>query len=231
MKRLIGTADIEVVKDLTRALQFSPVFDDMDKRSLLARIVKMFPKIQSLISKESTRQDTTLVVSWASIEKKKADYDDLIKSRIPANRKDIEIARSYGDLRENHEFKAAKEEQKRLSSLQGTLESELERARGTDFATVRTDVVSIGSKVEVTEMGTNEKESYMIMGAWDSDPDNNIVSYLTPLPQALINKPVGIEVEFKMGDSTKRYRIDRISAALPTSTVIDNPLATIGEAR
>ncbi len=229
MKRLIGRADLEVVKDLTRALQFSPVFDDMDKRSLLARIVKLFPKVQSLISKESTRQDMSLIVSWESIEKKKRDYDDLIKNRLPANRKDIEIARSYGDLRENHEFKAAKEEQKRLSALQATMESELDRARGTDFATVRTDVVSIGTKVDVTEMSSNEKEVYMVMGAWDSDPDNNIVSYLTPLPQALINKPVGIEVEFKMGDSTKRYRIDRISPALSTSTVIDNPLATVGE--
>jgi len=229
MKRLIGGADLEVVKDLTRALQFSPVFDDMDKRSLFARIIKMFPKVQSLISKESTRQDTSLVVSWESIEKKKADYDDLVKNRIPANRKDIEIARSYGDLRENHEFKAAKEEQKRLSSLQGTLESELERARGTDFATVRTDVVSVGTKVDVTNLSTNEEEIYIIMGAWDSDPDNNIVSYLTPLPQALLNKPVGTEVEFAMGDSGKRYRINRISPALKTSTVIEGPVATVGE--
>ena len=225
----IGTADIEVVKDLTRALQFSPVFDDMDKRSLLARIVKLFPKVQSLISKESTRQDTSLIVSWESIEKKKADYDDLIKNRLPANRKDIEIARSYGDLRENHEFKSAKEEQKRLSAMQATLESELDRARGTDFATVRIDVVSIGTKVEVTNMSSGEDEVYMIMGAFDSDPDNNIVSYLTPLPQALLNKPVGTEVEFAMGDSKKRYRINRISPALETSTVIEGPVATVGD--
>jgi transcription elongation GreA/GreB family factor len=221
IKRLIVETELEIVKDLTRALQFSPVFDDMDKRSLLARIVKLFPKVQALISKDSTRQATSLVVSWPSLERRKEEYDDLIKNRIPANRKDIEVARSYGDLRENHEFKSAKEEQKRLQTLQATMESELNRARGTDFANVRTDVVSIGTKIEVTNLDSGEREVYKIMGAWDSDPDNHVISYLTPLPQALLNKPVNTEIEFEMGDSKKHYRIESITPALDSSTVIE----------
>ena len=55
---LIASADIEVIKDLTRALQLSPVFDDMDKRSLLARLVKAHPAVQSLVSGEQTKQDS-----------------------------------------------------------------------------------------------------------------------------------------------------------------------------
>lgn len=227
-KRLIADADIEVVKDLTRALQFSPVFDDMDKRSLLARIVKLHPPVQSLISGESTRQqETPLVVSWASLEKKKQDFDELVNKRIPANSKDIEVARSYGDLRENHEFKAAKEEQKRLMSLKGTMETELNRARGTDFASVRTDVVSIGTKVDLTDLNSRQNEIYSVMGAWDSDPDNHVVSYLTPLAKSLLNKPVGTEVEFEMEGSKKRYRINSIAPALPHSTIVaSNPADT-----
>src|ERR1043166_8977524 len=73
---LIGSADLEVIKDLTRALQLSPCFDDMDKRSLLARIVKSYPTIQSLISGEQTnKQDTSLIVSWDSLERRKKEYD------------------------------------------------------------------------------------------------------------------------------------------------------------
>lgn len=228
LKRLIESADLEVVKDLTRALQFSPVYDDMDKRSLLARIVKLYPSVQSLISGESTRQDSAaLVVSWQSLEKKKQDYDDLVNKRIPANSKDIAIARSYGDLRENHEFKSAKEEQKRLMAQKAGLEQDLARARGTDFATVRTDGVSIGTRVSLTDLVTNSDESYRIMGAWDSDPENYIVSYLTPLAQALLNKPVGTEVEFEMDGQRKRYRINSIAPALETSTIIaSNPADT-----
>src|SRR5688572_26115406 len=86
---LIGSADLEVIKDLTRALQLSPVFDDMDKRSLLARIVKTYPAIQSLISGEQTKQETTIIVSWESLDRRKNEYHELVEKKIPANSKEI----------------------------------------------------------------------------------------------------------------------------------------------
>lgn len=208
---LIGGADFEVIKDLTRALQLSPCFDDMDKRSLLARIVKSYPAVQSLISGE-TKQDTSLVVSWESLERRNAEYRELVDKKIPANSKEIAIARSYGDLRENHEYKAAKEMQKILMRRKSELEGQLGRARGTDFANSKTDAVSIGTVVKVTDQLTNSSDTFTILGAWDSDPDKGIVSYLTPLAQALINKKVGEEAEFEMDGAKKRYRIDSIEA-------------------
>jgi len=135
---LIGSADLEVIKDLTRALQLSPCFDDMDKRSLLARIVKSYPAVQSLISGEHTKHDATLVVSWESLERRKNEYQELVHKKIPANSREIAIARSYGDLRENHEYKAAKEMHKLLMRRKGELENLLVQARGTDFANPKT---------------------------------------------------------------------------------------------
>ncbi len=145
---LIGSADFEVIKDLTRALQLSPSFDDMDKRSLLARIVKSYPAIQSLISGEQTQQEASLVVSWESLERRKNEYHELVEKKIPANSKEIAMARSYGDLSENHEYKAAKEMQKLLMRRKADLETQLVQARGTDFAAPRTDVASIGTVVQ-----------------------------------------------------------------------------------
>ncbi len=130
---LTATADIEVVKDLTRALKLSPVFDDMDKRSLLARLVKAHPAVQSLVSGEQTKQESGLLVSWESLERRRVEYQELVEKKIPANSKEIAIARSYGDLRENHEYKAAKEMQKILMRQKDELEAALNRARGTDF--------------------------------------------------------------------------------------------------
>ena len=136
---LIGSADLEVIKDLTRALQLSPCFDDMDKRSLLARIVKSYPAVQTMISGEQSRekQETVFVVSWESLERRKNEYAELVQKAIPANSKEIAIARSYGDLRENHEYKAAKEMQKILMRRKSELENQLVRARGTDYANPR----------------------------------------------------------------------------------------------
>lgn len=215
LPELISSADIEVVKDLTRSLQMSPSFDDMDRRSLLARIVKVFPIVKELITGEATKQDHTFIVSWESLERRRAEYDDLCKKRIPANSKDIALARSYGDLRENHEYKAAKEMQKVLMRRKSELEVQLNRARGTDFANVRTDVVSIGTKVTVHDVNNQKAVVFKVCGAWDSDPDNGIIAYLSPIGQALLNHPVGDEVEFELQGTKHKFRIDAIEALPP----------------
>jgi transcription elongation GreA/GreB family factor/transcription elongation factor GreA-like protein len=209
---LIESADIEVIKDLTRALQLSPSFDDMDKRSLLARIVKHFPAIQPMISGDHTKQESTLIVSWESLERRKDEYNDLVKKKIPANSKEIAIARSYGDLRENHEYKAAKEMQKLLMRRKAELETQLVQSRGTDFLNPKIDAVNIGTKVSVTDLHTQHSETYSILGAWDFDIEKGLISYLSPMAQALLNRKVGEEVEFDMEGVKKSYRIEAIEA-------------------
>ncbi len=212
---LIGSADLEVIKDLTRALQLSPCFDDMDKRSLLARIVKSYPAVQSMITGDQSKQESTLVVSWPSLERRKEEYNELVQKKIPANSKEIAIARSYGDLRENHEYKAAKEMQKLLMRRKSELEQQLVRARGTDFAGVKNDVAGIGTKVVATDLAANQVEHFTILGAWDGDPDKGIISYLTPVGQALLNHKVGEEVEAVLDGHKKRYRIESIEVWQP----------------
>jgi transcription elongation GreA/GreB family factor len=220
LNELTASADIEVVKDLTRALQLSPVFDDMDKRSLLARLVKKHPAVQSLVSGEQTKQDSTIQVSWESLERRRLEYQELVQKKIPANSKEIAIARSYGDLRENHEYKSAKEMQKILMRRKEELEAQMMRARGTDFSNAKTDTVNIGTVVGATDLATNQHENFTILGAWDSDPDKGIISYLTPIGQALLNRKVGDEVEFELHGTKRRHRIESIAAAQITAPVV-----------
>jgi len=209
---LTASADIEVIKDLTRALQLSPVFDDMDKRSLLARLVKAHPAVQSLITGDQQRQESALLVSWESMERRQLEYREMVDKKIPANSKEIAIARSYGDLRENHEYKAAKEMQKVLLRRKDELEAQFNRARGMNFANAKTDVVGPGTVVLATDLATNQAETFTILGAWDSDPDKGIISYLTPVAMALVNRKVGDEVEFELYGSKRRHRIEKIEA-------------------
>ncbi len=140
-----------------------------------------------MISGEQTKQEATCVVSWESLERRKNEYRELVEKKIPANSKEIAVARSYGDLRENHEYKAAKEMQKLLMRRKGELETQLVRARGTDFATPRTDVVGIGTIVAVTDLEHNQPEHFTILGAWDSNPEKGIISYFTG--RAVLVKP------------------------------------------
>ena len=214
---LIESAELEVIKDLTRLLQLSPSFDDMDKRSLLGRIVKHFPAIQSMISGDHAKQDTTLVVSWESLERRKDEYTDLVHKRIPANSREIAQARSYGDLRENHEYKAAKEMQKMLLRRKSELEADLARSRGTDFLNPRLEVVGIGTKVRVTELTSQHPETFCILGAWDFSPEQGIISYLSPIGQTLLNHAVGDSVELEIEGAKKSYRIEAIEAYLTPS--------------
>ena len=209
---LTAASDIEVVKDLTRALKLSPVFDDMDKRSLLARLVKAHPAVQVLVSGEQTKQESTLIVSWESLERRRVEYQELVEKKIPANSKEIAIARSYGDLRENHEYKAAKEMQKILMRQKEDVEAALNRARGADLTNASTEVVGPGTIVQVTDVQSKHVETFTILGAWDSDPDKGVISYLTPVAMALVNHKVGDEVEIEMSGAKRRQHIDKISA-------------------
>ena len=56
-----------------------------------------------------------------------------------------------------------------------------------------------------------KREAFTILGAWDSDPDKGIVSYLSPVAQALLNRKVGDEVEFEVHGARHRHRIERIT--------------------
>ena len=211
---MISYSDIEEVKDITRSIQFSPAFEDMDKRSILMRVVKLFPVIQNLISgDQSAKQDNALIVSWESLQNKKNEYEDLIHNRIPANTKEIAIARSYGDLRENHEFKAAREMQKLLMKLKGEMEYDLERARGTDFKDAPTNEIGIGSQATLEDISTHTDINYLILGAWDFDDGKNIISYLSPIAQAMMHKKVGEIVTF----GSKEFKVKSIAPAFPFS--------------
>jgi len=151
-------------------------------------------------------------VSWESLERRKNDYRELVEKKIPANSKEIAIARSYGDLRENHEYKAAKEMQKLLMKQKSELENQLVRARGSDFANPRLEVVSIGTAVRAIDLEANRPEQFTILGAWDSEPEKGVVSYLSPMAQALLNHKVGDEVEFEVHGVRHHHRIEGIEA-------------------
>lgn len=210
---LIADANINTIRNFASRLVGSASFDELTRKSLMARIIKLHPEIQDLLSGREKEQEETLIVSESSYTEKKAAYDRLIKEEIPQNREDIKIARSYGDLRENFEYKSAKEYQRVLMKRQGDWERDLKLAQPTDFANPDTSKVSIGTVVTLDPVGAGSPLTYTVLGAWDSDPDQGILAYLSERGQAILDKKVGDEVEFPLGSGgTERYRITSVRA-------------------
>lgn len=192
---MLANAEPETVRDTIRKVMLSGVFEELSKRSLLGRIVRVFPDMESMLTGgETTEKQEALIVSWESLEKRKTEYEDLINKKIPENTKEISVARSYGDLRENFEFKAAKEMQRVLMRRKSETERDLAVARGTDFANPDTTQVSIGTVVTLRNTVSGKEKTYTILGAWDSDPAAGIISYKAAIAQALLGHKVGEEL-------------------------------------
>jgi transcription elongation GreA/GreB family factor len=219
--------DVAIARDAMRRLQLSPLFDELTKRSLLARIVKVYPELEGMITSAQPQEKTAgLIVSWSSLERRKAEYEELVKAKIPENTKEIALARSYGDLSENFEFKAAKQMQSVLMRRKSELEQMLDNARGTSFENVDISRVSIGTIVTLRSVETNKEETYTILGAWDGEPDRHIISYQTAIAQALLGHKAGEVISFSTDHGSVQFTIVSIQPAPPDETAPPPTLPT-----
>ena len=194
---LVSIMDINESRNFARRLLDCPVFGELEKKSLMARIIKIRPETAELVSGEtSKKREEPLLVSWPSLERKKSELDELVRVRIPQNTKDISIARSYGDLRENFEYKSAKDLQRYLSHRKNELEKDIARARGSDFKASDASKVNIGTVVTLTD-AAGLQSVMCVLGAWDSDPEQQHVSYLSDVGKALLGRHPGETVQVR----------------------------------
>jgi transcription elongation GreA/GreB family factor len=211
---IFAGSDVGVARDIMRRLLLTPVFDDLTKRSLMARVIKLYPELESMATGAQPEEKAeTLVVSWSSLHKRQEEYEEIINKKIPENSKEIGVARSYGDLRENFEFKAAKQMQAVLMRRKSELERMLHQARGTDFSNADTSQVSIGTIATLRDVDSAEEEIYTVLGAWDGDPERHIISYQTAIGQALLGKKPGDRVTLNTEHGTSTYELLEIRPA------------------
>ncbi|MGB0143920.1 MAG: GreA/GreB family elongation factor [Akkermansiaceae bacterium] len=198
---LLDGMELNDVRNFARKLLASPAFPDLDRKSLMARVIKKVPETQAMVSGEGEKKsEETLLVSFESLDRRKAEYEELVNKKIPTNIKEISAARAHGDLRENFEYHAAKQMQSVLNSRKNDLERDLERARPTDFKGADTSAVNIGTKIKVAIEGGGDRTLTM-MGAWDGDPENHIISYLSEIGQVLLGKAIGDTAEIRDTDT------------------------------
>ena len=136
-----------------------------------------------------------------------AELKNLKEVERPKNIREIDEAREHGDLKENAEYHAARERQLFLDARINELTQLVAEARVIDPRTISHDKVGFGSTIILENMDTEEKVSYTIVGATESNPDKGLISYHSPLAKQLIGKESGDEISVTLPKGTIDYEI------------------------
>ncbi|WP_195866593.1 transcription elongation factor GreA [Aerococcus sanguinicola] len=143
----------------------------------------------------------------------KAELEDLKVNRRPEVVNRIKIARSYGDLSENSEYEAAKDEQAFVEGQIAKLEKMIRYAEIINPDELDSDEVSIGRKVTFVELPDGDEEAYTIVGKAEADPLSGKISNESPIAQALIGKKVGDQVSFETPGGELALKITAVEKA------------------
>ena len=207
-------ADSETIFDLTRTMMSSQGFDEMTKKALLSRLAKIEPHVQRLAKSKhsgSEAEEKELLVSKHSKEVKERELEDIVKVRLPAVKEAIQIAKEHGDLKENSEYKMARQDHDTLAARRAELDALLKKAKVTDFKEANTDTISVGSSV-VLRRGSDQTEfAYDLLGAWDGEPEKNILSYISPLAKQFLNHKTGETFTTNINGKAESWTVVRIT--------------------
>ena len=143
----------------------------------------------------------------AGYEKIQEELKQLKTIERPAVIKQIAEAREHGDLSENAEYHAARERQSFIEGRVGELEDRISRAEIIDLSKLSGDTVKFGAKVTLVDEDTDEEVTYQIVGQYEADVGQGLLSITSPLARALITKHVGDSVEVTTPGGSKAYEI------------------------
>ena len=133
--------------------------------------------------------------------------EDELHFRLP---KEIQKAREFGDLRENAEYKAAMERQSMVQARIMQVRKRLGEVESIDLSKIPTDSVAYGSNVVLYDLERDEKVRYRLVTSEESDPENGLISTVSPIGQALMGKEEGDEVKVKTPSGWRNFEISRL---------------------
>jgi len=198
----------KLLKKITQeeAAELTLILDEMEEMkrgypvvAIHNRLLMEFPGLK--------KEATPLWCTAESLQRKRAEIERLLKDEIPEVRKAVQEAREQGDLRENFEYKAAREKYTLLQNLAGQLDLDLKRARVLQLPDDRHGLVYVGATVTLIDPLGN-RIILTILGPWESDPAANIYSYESDAGKAVLEREAGDRVVV-LGQS---YTIESIKA-------------------
>lgn len=184
--RLIPLLSAEQAAQLEELVNRAGALQDFRRTPLINALHLRFPTLRQ-------KDEDVLYARLESIRARQEEFQELLKKEIPANRKAIEEARALGDLRENFEYKSARQRHEYLAARAATLERDLNRARPLDPAKIDISEVRIGTRLEL--ISGEEGRFLTILGPWESSPEEGVLSYESDLGRSLLGKKPGESME------------------------------------
>ncbi|MFZ2656560.1 MAG: GreA/GreB family elongation factor [Victivallales bacterium] len=193
-------------EEIFDAMRTNKALTPHELQSLLVRMSRLSPEFKNFLEKnkgrgalniqkteKKTDESPIPVTSMKSYSARVKEFEDIINKHLPENTAAISHARSYGDLRENAEFSAAKERQGFLNKRKSELERDLADVIPCNFEKIENcDFIKVGTTVQLDTNG--HAETYHIAGLWDSDPERNILSSDSRFSKTLVSKKKGESV-------------------------------------
>ncbi|MDD2206222.1 MAG: transcription elongation factor GreA [Aminobacterium sp.] len=155
--------------------------------------------------------DSAPVMTRSGYDKLTAELIDLRSNGRAEISRQLEEARSFGDLSENAEYSAAKDEQSKLEARISWLEYQLSKAKVIDASDVDTSRVTLGTTVTIEDTTHQKVFTYTLVGSEEADPKTNRISSSSPVGKALFGKTVGEEILVKVPRGIRSLRIVSIA--------------------
>ncbi len=211
VRQLLEGSSLEFVKEFLLLVSKCQMFTDHDQKILISLAEVVYPSLSGTrIKKGDPNLDQDIYwTTEAGYLKTKNRIQKISHVEIVENAREIEAARSLGDLRENSEYKFALERRSRLNSELRHLSNQMNRARIISVLDVSTDEIGIGNIVELEDQ-QGQRITYTILGPWDADPDAGILSLQSKVAQEMVGHKVGDTFTFR----NEEYKVVSIKSYL-----------------
>ncbi|MHC4222995.1 MAG: GreA/GreB family elongation factor, partial [Planctomycetota bacterium] len=216
-KAFVAKTSLDYARFLFGKIQRNRGFTDQTRQALLDVIEAEHPDIHTSPDEEPTGEvalsDDVIHTTLKGYHKKEAELRQLLEVEIPENAADLGRAAKFGDISENAEYSAALEKQDRIMRSLRELRDNLDRARILDPEFVTTEAVVIGTLVRLKNLSRDEEEAFSILGPWDVDLGQGIISYLSPVGRGLLGKRKGATTRIELPEGSVEYSLLDIQLA------------------
>ena len=184
--------------------------DGVIKTQLRNKILEKYPDYKFHTTEEKSAAPKGMLVTAKKLEEKRNLVEKMQNEDIPAIAKEVAEAKEKGDLKENAEYIAAKEAQHKLGNDLKRLQEELARAVVFDPTTATSSLVSFGTTVTLFNKDSGKEEVYTILGPWESDPENGVISYMSPFGNAILDHKVSDSLSFTINEHRYNFEVKKI---------------------